>query len=298
MNFLLEKLTQSYSNHINGQTENFKRILSSNYTSNVSHILNKKSLIRTTSGVFSLFLAHQIIKGSKKVSYSDSQSDLNYGQNEISQLEDRLNIEKQSKVDDLDLPFEMMEDESMAELHALLENPELDPEAYQELMSSQISNQPPPFNRFNQSFKNPLEDESWSGVRLSGEWSPVQSFKLDVQHTNDLKSRSTKYNFMSINPSKDDPSKGIVMVGRYDPSSILAMQLHANASQVDRFAIVANYPKNDQKQGMYEIEYNRTFDRLNASAKISNMGSSASLSVNAKKNLHFGIETHMNVKIL
>lgn len=232
----------------------------------------------------------------------DSNVESRYGKDNIADLENSINnkIEQDSnnKTDEMpDLPFEMMDDESMAEIQALMENPDADPEAYQQLMSQKMNVQPPAFKQFNQAYKCSSDDETWNGLKIQADYSPLQTFKFDIDATIEPSgNKSTKYSFVSMNPSKTDPAKGILFVGRCDPSFVHSTQIHANFSQHDRLSFVANFKKNDPNQSMFDLEYNKTLDRMNISAKYSNMGNSLACTVNAWKNVFLGVEGMMNPK--
>ena len=211
-----------------------------------------------------------------------------------SQLENNINNTTNNTNNIPDIPFEMMEDENaMTELENLMQNPEIDPEAYQEMVSGSMNNQPPPFARFSQSYKPQIDDESWNGFKLSGEWNPMQTFKFDSTAILDIGKTSYKHNFVSINSSKTDPNKGMVVMGRYDPVNILALQCHTTFSPTDRVSLQANYPKCDKKTGVYEIEYSKSFDRLVLAGKLGNQGNGGSISANIYKNTHIGVEAYI-----
>ena len=252
------------------------------------NILNKKTALSITAAYFTFTMTNAKIN-------CDSEVGNRYGKENLSQIENDIN-NKQSNDDLPDLPFEMMDDDAMAEMQALMENPEANPEAYQELMASQMGNQPPPFKNFNQSFKCHSDDDAWNGLKLSGTYSPFESFRFEAESTLDQNNKATKFSFVSMNQSKTDQTKTLVIVGRNDPAFVHSLQLHATATQQDRISLVANFRKNDPNQSIYEAEYNRTMERLNLSGKISNQGNSVALTVNAYKNLHFGLETVLHPK--
>lgn len=227
----------------------------------------------------------------KSLDCADSEIESRYGRDSIKEIEKDLNKQKDDEPD-FDIPFEMMDEESLAELQA---SPDNSPEAYKEMMKS-IMYTPPAFKSFNQNCKCPLDDEMWNGLRLTGSYSPLQSFKFDVESNFEQNARSTKYNFVSMIQNQNNPTQGLVIVGRNDVAYVHSMQLHATLSQFDRLSIVANFKKNDLNQCMYEMEYNKSFERLNLAAKLSNMGSSMALTANAYKNFHLGIETHLHPK--
>jgi len=232
----------------------------------------------------------------------ESDVDARYAKEELKNMEKDINSkfekENEESKEMPDLPFEMMDDEQMSKLQELMENPDLDPEAYQEIMSNQINNTPPPFKTFNQAFKCHSDDDTWNGLKLNAEYNPIMNFRFEFEGTLDpiTNTKGAKYSFVSMNPSKTDPNKALVIVGRSDPVHMHSLQGHINFSQKDRLSLVAGYQKNDQNQAMYETEYNKTLDRANFSAKIGNMGSSLSCAVNAWKNTHVGVETNLNPK--
>lgn len=240
----------------------------------------------------------------------DSKSTSNYEPN-LSAVENDINtkFEKEERenemknqiprksADDIDLPFEMMDDDQIKEIQEILENPDKDPEAYRELMNSQLNVQPPPFKNFNSGYKCHSDDDVWTGLKLTLEYSPIQAFKFDFESIIGPKfAKTNKYSFVSMNPSKNDPGKAFILVGRNDPAFVHSMQTHITFSQNDKLSMVANFKKNDPNQSMYEAEYTKSFDRLNLAAKYSNMGSSMACTVNAWKNTHLGLEANMNPK--
>jgi len=249
------------------------------------NILNKKTLLVLTSGYLCYNMKNVFIK-------CDSEFGGRFGKDSISDIENEIN--KQEDIPDL--PFDMMDEDALAEMQSIMENPDANPEAYQELMATQMGSQPPPFKNFNQSYKCHSDSELWNGLKLAGTYSPVQSFKFDAESIIEQNAKNTKFSFVSMNQSKTDPTKSLVIVGRNDPSYINSLQLHATITQKDRISLISNFKSTDSNQSIMEAEYNRTMERLNLSVKYSNQGSSVSLTANAYKNLHFGIETHIHPK--
>ena len=232
----------------------------------------------------------------------DSPIDSRYGKDSIENLEDSLN--KKSKIDNeqsskgLDDSFDYLEGlENIEEIQQLMNNPDMDPEAYKELMaqSSQAKYTPPPFKSISTMFRCNDDDETWNGFKLQAEYSPMDSFKFDTEHTFQPGKKTHRFSLVSMFADKTDPSRGIFMVARNDPSFVSSTQIHANFTKTDRLSFIANYRNNDMSQGMYELEYNKSVDRMNLSGKLSNhQGNSVSCTVNVWKNVHLGVESTMN----
>lgn len=260
-----------------------------------SMLKNIKNIAKVSLfGGISSFLIYKYSEGSNKLK-CDSEVENRYGKEEVGKLENEFSQNTSKEKEDLpDLPFEMMDEEAMAEISALMENPDLDPEAYQQIMNSGC--QPPPFKNFNQSFKTHVSDDVWNGLKFQGTYSPLQSFNFDVETTIDQSAKTTKYSFTSMNQSKTDPGKTLVMLGRVDPVHANTIQIHATPSQNDRISFVTQFKKSDVNQSMFEAEYTRIFDRMMMTMKYSTMGPSIALTGNVRKNLHVGVEANLNPK--
>jgi hypothetical protein len=219
-----------------------------------------------------------------------------YGRENINDIENDINNKNnEGELDIPDLPFEMMDEDSYQEMQTILENPDANPELYREIMASRSGYQPPSFKQFNQSFKS-HDDEAWNGLKLSGVYSPIQSFKFDTDITIEPNSRSSRFSFVSMNQSKSDPNKSLVIVGRHDPSFVSSLQFHGAVTPKDKITLVTNFKQTDPNQSMWELEYNKVLDRLNLTAKYSNQGASFVICANAYKNLHLGMETNIHPK--
>jgi hypothetical protein len=235
----------------------------------------------------------------------DNLSNLESGLN--SQLEfDRLqelkdsekNVDKTREIPDL--PFEMMEDDNMENLQELMENPDMDPETYQMIMAQSQNTQPPPFKSLNQGVKSHSDGDQWTGLKLNAEYSPIQNAKFEYEFNHELVTpnpkHGSKYSIMSMNALESDPSKSLVVVGRFDPAFVHSCQLHGALSQTDKISCVANFKKDDPNQAIWEAEYTKSFERMIISGKLCNMGNGISATVNAWKNTHLGLELGMNPK--
>lgn len=241
----------------------------------------------------------------------DSNIETRYGKDNLQELEDSLNKKlqidstqssefddkkhKPISLDDLDIPLEMTADEEqMAQIKEILENPELDPDTYRQLTSKSMNYQPPPFRNFNSSFKCQGEDDLWSGLKLTMKYSPIQTMSFEAEGTfESLTSKTMKYSIMSMNADKNDHSRGLIFVGRNDPSFVHSLQAHTNFGS-KKVSFMANFKKNDPNQAIFEAEYSDTLDRMNYSVKYGNMGSSLSCAVNAWKDIHLGVEASLN----
>lgn len=224
----------------------------------------------------------------------DSDIDSRYGnksnlENSINQkLEQDAKSKNKSDID-MDLPFDMDEDQ-LKEIQEILENPEMDPDTYNELMSQNL--QPPPFKNFMNNFKCHSDDDLWSGLKFSAEYNPMQTFKFDGDLILSPAGKTHKLNLFTLLPSKTNPNQAIVALARYNPKCVSSTQVHINFSKNDRLSFVVNNKQNEQI--IYEAEFNKTFNRANTSVKLSNMQSSISGSVNVFKNVHFGTELSFN----
>ena len=241
----------------------------------------------------------------KKISYAilsertstlkcNSDPNSRYGSNDVLNIENELN----NNVEDNnlpDVPFDMMNDEDIAEL---MQNPDLDPESYQEIMTGSMGITPPPFKGFSQAFKLHNDDEYFNGLKLSAVYSPIQTLKLEGETVFDIKTRSKnmKMSLLNIISSKVNPNKNIVVVGRTDSSSANMLQMHLSLSEKDRISLVSQYKSNDTNQFGYELEYTKVFDRMQSCIKYSTMGTSLGLVTNVWKNLHVGVESVVNPK--
>jgi len=197
-----------------------------------------------------------------------------------------------------DLPFEMMEDDQMENLQELMENPDMDPETYQMIMQQSQNTQPPPFKSLSQGVKSHTDGEQWTGLKLNAEYNPTQQSKFDYEFNHELVTpkHGSKFSLMSMNAMESDPSKSLVVVGRFDPAFVHSCQLHGTLSANDKISCVANFKKDDPNQAIWEGEYTRSFERMVVAGKLCNMGNGISATVNAWKNTHLGLELNMNPK--
>jgi hypothetical protein len=162
----------------------------------------------------------------------------------------------------------------------------------------QMSIQPLPFSKYHAAFKLGLEEEKWNGMRFVLEFNPNQMNKLEYTLIMDNKKLFNNYKIsaMSIIPFSDRSQNGAFLMGRKEGDQSLGMQCHLNLTENDKILCVASHPKPDLNQGHYVVEYNREFERLSTTIKVSNMELSASASASIYKNLFAGFEAvkHVN----
>lgn len=268
------------------------------YNSSIKYEMKEKAKKFTKGFFYSSLLAlstSYVFYNKNKLS-CDSDVDSRYGNK--SNLENSINqkIEQDAKSKnkndlDLDLPFDM-DDDQLKEIQELLDNPEMDQDTYNELMSQKMNLQPPPFKNFMNNYKCHTDDDLWSGLKISAEYNPMQTFKFDGDLILSPTGKSHKLNLFTLIPSKTNPNQAIVALARINPKCVSSTQVHVNFSKNDRLSLVVNNKQNEQI--IYEAEFNKTYDRANAAIKLSNMQSSIAGSVNVFKNLHFGTELSFN----
>ena len=96
----------------------------------------------------------------------------------------------------------------------------------------------------------------------------------------------------------NNPSKGVVLLGRAEGGQKLMLQSHINLSKNDKLQLAAHYMNPDFNQGAYEIEYNRKFDRMVVDAKYSPMGLTLSGVAALSKGTFLGCEVLYTVKLI
>ena len=79
-------------------------------------------------------------------------------------------------------PFDS-DDPEFDQLQQILNDPNIDPEMYREIMmeSKNIGIQPMKFNQLHAGLKSDVDDECWSGLRLTLNWKPTNVFNSEVQ---------------------------------------------------------------------------------------------------------------------
>ncbi len=164
----------------------------------------------------------------------------------------------------------------------------------------QMSIQPLPFSKYHAAFKLGIEEEKWNGLRLSLEFNPNQMNKIEYSLLIDSKNvfKNYKISGMSIVPFSERSQNGAFLMGRNEGDQSLGMQCHLNLNENNKLLVVASHPKPDINQGHYVVEYNREFERLNTTVKVSNMDYSLSASAAIYKNLFAGFEAVKHVNIL
>jgi len=89
-----------------------------------------------------------------------------------------------------------IDDPEFEQLQQILNDPNIDPETYKEIMMEQknVGITPMKFNQLHGGIKNDLEDELWGGLRLSLNWKPTNMFTTETMLTLDNKAKPmTKY---------------------------------------------------------------------------------------------------------
>lgn len=86
-------------------------------------------------------------------------------------------------------------------------------------------------------------------------------------------------------------------MGNNDSGNTLGLQSHISISDKDKIALIAQFPKPDPNQAMLIAEYDRSWERLETSFKLSNMGSSVSATATIMKNTFLGFEASLNVHV-
>ena len=85
---------------------------------------------------------------------------------------------------DTELPINNfdVDDPEFEQLQQILNDPNLDPEMYKELMleSKNFGIQPMKFNQLHSGIKNDLDDDMWSGLRLGLNWKPTNIFNSET----------------------------------------------------------------------------------------------------------------------
>lgn len=104
---------------------------------------------------------------------------------------------------------------------------------------------------------------------------------------------------------KNDQQLANVFVGRVEDDKSLFIRQQYMFSVKDRLEINSQWPKKDVNQGISVFEYNRKFDRMDTTLKLSPMENSFSILSTAYKNLFVGMEAtqvlnnkYKNFKIL
>ena len=74
------------------------------------------------------------------------------------------------------------DDPEFEELQQILNDPNIDPEMYREIMmeSKNIGLQPIKFNQLHAQIKNDLEEDSWHGLRIFLNWRPTNLFSTET----------------------------------------------------------------------------------------------------------------------
>ncbi len=87
-----------------------------------------------------------------------------------------------------------------------------------------------------------------------------------------------------------DPQLANVFVGRVEDSKSLFLRSQFMFTKDDRLEINSQWGKPDVNQGINILEYNRKFDRVDFTLKLSQYENSVSLLSTVYKNLFVGME--------
>ena len=87
------------------------------------------------------------------------------------------------------------DDPEFEQLQHILNDPNLDPEMYKEIMmeSQNFGIQPLKFNQLHAQIKYDLEEDSWMGLRILLNWRPTNLFNTETQIIVDDRNRFNKY---------------------------------------------------------------------------------------------------------
>ena len=77
--------------------------------------------------------------------------------------------------------------EGFDQLSEIMNNPNIDPSSYEELMEESMLNSinPPQFSYLHSQFKTSLDSESWKGIKVGLNWHPTNMFNTEYSLTID-----------------------------------------------------------------------------------------------------------------
>jgi hypothetical protein len=171
---------------------------------------------------------------------------------------------------------------------------------YQKLeqkMSRKERLQPVPFKNLNQKAKSQADDEKWDGLRVVFDWNPSPMWKMEYQAFFNymMRFRTFKLSTMHFIQDQANKHKGIALIGRVEGAQGQGLQAHININKMNKLSVIAQYPKNDIKQGFYCLEYNLELDRFVLNARLTNNDDGYSVVTNVLPYTFVGFEATRKV---
>lgn len=128
---------------------------------------------------------HNSTAKSKSFYQSIMISYLSYSYMKNRKLDSNFVLKCQEELPETELPIQHMDtdDPEFEQLQHILNDPNIDPEMYREIMSEtkNIGLQPIKFNQLHAQIKNDLEEDSWMGLRFLLNWRPTNLFTTETQ---------------------------------------------------------------------------------------------------------------------
>jgi hypothetical protein len=170
-------------------------------------------------------------------------------------------------------------------------------EKFERKMSRKERLQPVAFKNLNQKVKSPADDEKWDGLRLVFDWNPSPMWKMEYQAFFNymMKFRTFKLSTMHFIQDNTNKHKNVTLIGRVEGAQGQGLQAHVTLNKMNKLSLIAQYPKNDIKQGFYCIEYNLELNRLVFNARVSNNDDSYSVVSNVYPYAFVGFEASRKV---
>jgi hypothetical protein len=164
-------------------------------------------------------------------------------------------------------------------------------------MRKKEKSQPVSFKNLGQKAKPQVDDEKWDGLRLIFDWNPSPMWKMEYQAFFNYMMKFRTFKLSTMHFIQNDNNSGAALIGRIEGSQSQGLQAHINLSKRHKLSLIAQYPKNDIKQGFYCIEYNIDFKRMAGAVRASSNDISASLVTNVLPYTFVGVEATQNVNI-
>jgi len=159
----------------------------------------------------------------------------------------------------------------------ILNNPNIDPSQYEEIMEEQMMNSfiPPQFSYLNAQFRSQLENESWKWLKFTLNWHPTDhlntEYSCNVEMPNRIMIKNYNVNITSLifDRNNQQNSKGFALLARKEMGGKLIINSQYSLNTTDKIIAQAHYMNSDYNQGAYEFEYNKKIDRMSLDAKYS-----------------------------
>lgn len=202
----------------------------------------------------------------------------------------------QEPEENLDTTSPLEEDDEMLSLLKEGEMSEDEKRQYSEMMRHR-SYQPMSFSQIHAyPFKNQFKEEKFKGFKFVLGWNPTQFFNLEHKIIFDRKLRNYKLNATAFAPDSVDPNRAIQLAGMNDSGEKQMVQAHWILNQSEKITFISQYGRPDYRSGMYDLEFTKSFDRLETTVKMSNMaGNSLSLIGCIAKDTFAGFEVASGV---